>query len=498
MRPKDPVDHSKALPLPGHMTPASTPDTVRRLATIQALDSPVGLPMTWCGDMTTTDNSANASMPERPAIKLVYAYPQDKPNDFLRQADAMQGSASMLSRYLAAATDSKKTLRFDMGTKCGPEYVDIEVFQLPYPQSFYVSATSGPNFESIAADVVETVRFDGRAGFRTVAIWADHMVENPSKAWGTASIGGPKPPVTWVPANRQSRDFLGNRASAAAMFMGFGNVQTITPTADPYLLLHEVTHTMGAVPDSSPHSTYYGHCWQDFDVMCYDDGGIPKGKAMTTDCPSTSPRPTLFDMSFDCGHDDYFRPMPGTAPGMGVNVYDNLMLQPCVGQEVACGGSANPLPDRDGDTLPDTYDPCPTKAAANSPTARGCPYRNRGVVTLPVTGVRAPSATMRGELKGTLATYALSARSLPAGTWKLVACVREERGRQSTTFPSGAGCAVRQFTLKRTGSAGLSGSVRLSNAASGVRYTAAITDARGRVLSKSPLDLGVGGVDALY
>jgi hypothetical protein len=498
-RPQDPVDHTVAEPIANHAQRMQPTAVLKRRSLMHSLGAPIALPSKWCGDETTRDNSANAFQPERPAIKLIYAYPNDRESRFGEQADAMQASVSQIGLYVAGATNNQKTLRFDMGTRCGPEYVDIEVVKLPRKLDEYMTGGGlfgDANFDLVAADAVRSVHYSRGSGFRTLAIWADYTAGDTVPGWGTARLGGPVSPVSYAPAYRQSRDFEGGAATAAAAFVG--NADVIATQADPRLLLHEIVHTMGAVPEDSPHATSNGHCWQDYDLMCYDDGGIPIGKEMTIDCPAEGGSSVFLAQAFDCGNDDYFRSQPGTAKGQGVNVYDNLLLQPCAELPIACGGNSAALPDRDSDAMPNAYDLCPTVKGPNTAQAHGCPYRNRGVVTVPVTGNRTVNGTVKGVLDGTLASFRISSRRLPAGTWKLIACVREEDGEQSTEGPSGTGCYAKTFKLRKPGPASYTGRVRIASNATGVRFTAAFRDSRNRVLSRTPVNLGVGEIDALY
>lgn len=67
--------------------------------------------------------------------------------------------------------------------------------------------------------------------------------------------------------------------------------------------LHEVGHTLGAVPGSAPHQFAQGHCNQLNDVMCrrLQDLDDPDYAAVVQlDCPEAP------EWLFDCNHDDYY------------------------------------------------------------------------------------------------------------------------------------------------------------------------------------------------
>lgn len=72
-------------------------------------------------------------------------------------------------------------------------------------------------------------------------------------------------------------------------------------TNDHSVEAHELTHTLGAVQNSAPHSTHAGHCWDEADTMCYADGG---NHAMVAICPSDR------EYLLDCNSDDYFSTYP--------------------------------------------------------------------------------------------------------------------------------------------------------------------------------------------
>ena len=80
------------------------------------------------------------------------------------------------------------------------------------------------------------------------------------------------------------------------------------------IVAHEVTHTLGAVLPSAPNATAYGHCTDEYDVMCYDDGPETSIDVVCSD--------SSFDLLLDCNNDDYFHPDP--APGTYLHTHWNV------------------------------------------------------------------------------------------------------------------------------------------------------------------------------
>lgn len=95
---------------------------------------------------------------------------------------------------------------------------------------------------------------------------------------------------------------LNNGTSAAKYSM--------TAYFDAHVVGHEIGHNIGAVQLSAPHSSGGFHCYDENDLMCYNDGGsyFTGGGQLTFPCNGTS------DDVMDCGHDDYYS---AAAPGAG-------------------------------------------------------------------------------------------------------------------------------------------------------------------------------------
>lgn len=76
------------------------------------------------------------------------------------------------------------------------------------------------------------------------------------------------------------------------------------------VIAHEITHTLGGVQASAPNATgsYFFHCTDESDLMCYDDGS---GKKMRKVCPTRTPEP------IDCNKDDYFNVSPSPSSYLG-------------------------------------------------------------------------------------------------------------------------------------------------------------------------------------
>ncbi len=303
-------------------------------------DGPDGLPLTWCGDELTAESTVNATAPASAAqFKLVYAYAADRPDRFAGFQDALQADVAITDRFLSAQSGGTRTIRFDMGTRCGPQYADIQVVELPGPRSAYAG-----DFAAITTAVDRVL--DDAGGPRDAVILADAL--SPSGVeygLGETVMGssGEQPGA----ANVHNRGGL-----HSVLFTRDG---ALPPGAQPggwwpEGFLHEITHNLGAVQWDAPHSTEppgqtlarYGHCWQGADVMCYVEDSAA-AHAMRYDCPTI---PGTISQGYDCGRDDYFNPAPPAGSYLAThwNTYDSAFMAPCATLISACGGAQQRVP----------------------------------------------------------------------------------------------------------------------------------------------------------
>lgn len=73
---------------------------------------------------------------------------------------------------------------------------------------------------------------------------------------------------------------------------------------------HELLHTIGAVQDSAPHATGRAHCTDEYDVMCYADGGAATSVRCRDTRSTTSGSGDHNNHLLDCNGDDYFHVAP--------------------------------------------------------------------------------------------------------------------------------------------------------------------------------------------
>ena len=359
-----------------------------QLTTRSAAALPEYLPTTWCGTRRTDDDTVNAAFSSSAAqIKVVYAYASGQPDRSAAWSDSLQADVSRIEQFLSLQSGGRRALRFDMGTNCGPQYVDVQVVALPQTRATYIGYDndSDPNtdeFDAIADDV--SAALGGRRYGRDVFVLADGLSDDGGNVYGIGEV---------YPNHDEAGPSNIHNAGGLAGMM-FVEPST-TPNASgwqPTVMLHELTHNLGGVQSTAPHSTSFAHCTDGQDVMCYQDGS-PEGVFYSSSvCPYVG---GTIPQTYDCGHNDYYNPDPPAGSYLAThwNVYTSAFMGSCTQLGTACGGDIVPTP--------------PVNATA--PTIVGAP--RRGTVL---------AATL-GSWLNMPSSYAVQWQRAANGTWTDIA-----------------------------------------------------------------------------
>ncbi|WP_028068068.1 hypothetical protein [Solirubrobacter soli] len=354
-----------------------------------------GLPVAWCGEPRGDDDVAHAATAGA-RIKVVYAFAADRPNRFAEWADALQADVAITQRFLSAQTGGRKALRFDMGTSCGPTFADIQTVALPGPRAQYAD-----DFGALASAVRTAIGDDGTA--RNAVILADGLA-------GGAVEYGLGETFMGAAGERPGPENPHNRGGLSAILFSRDGAPAPGPGARgwwPEGFLHEITHTLGAVQWSAPHSTQpaggsdprYGHCWQGADVMCYTEDSSAAHE-LVTDCPRLD---GMIPQSYDCGRDDYFNPAPPPDSYLAThwNTYDSAFFADCAELAPGCGGG-------------ELWVPSPP-AATDGPVVIGTPRRGTAL------------SVSNGRWLNRPTTFGFQWERLTARGWRAIAGATRQR-----------------------------------------------------------------------
>jgi hypothetical protein len=91
------------------------------------------LPSSWCGTPQPTDDTLHELDNGPYRYHAVYAVAADAPDRFAQLAPTLQQDAFGASALLE--TTYGRAIRFDLGTSCGPQYLDISVVRMPQTQA---------------------------------------------------------------------------------------------------------------------------------------------------------------------------------------------------------------------------------------------------------------------------------------------------------------------------------------------------------------------------
>nr|MDP8943759.1 hypothetical protein [Actinomycetota bacterium] len=283
---------ARGRPLPAAASLARARD--RRGRRAKARQVRRALPAKWCGDIRATDDLEHERDTGGARYHAVYLVPADRPQRLHKLAATLQRDAMQASALLEASYG--RAIRFDMGTRCGPQYLDISVVRMPETVAA-LAALASTETGTIDA-VTRALRahgFDASDGsddwdlaaprMRNFLGWLDGP--GPHGACGQATLYGDSIRDQSNANNQGGRVALAFRAGRS--FCGSNTVR------------HEIAHNLGALQQRAPHAFDGAHCDDAYeDTMCYSRA--PRR--------SSGHYQSLF---FDYGNDDYWDP-PGGAP----------------------------------------------------------------------------------------------------------------------------------------------------------------------------------------
>ena len=292
------------------------------------------LPDKWCGTVRSTDDVDHQHGPDQPRIKFGLAMMVGQELD-PRWLGIAQKHARLIHDHVLAESGGRKSIRFDLGTDCGPGYLDIAVVHVTK-----ASISNGPPCPDDFA-AVDAMASKGRPF--NFLIFYPHC-----EAGGGHAL-----------MEDDDSDSPSNENNAPGRWgIVYGDYPATT--------LHEIGHTLGAVNIGAPHTDGTAHCWDHADIMCYP---------YTQMAPQSPVRPCEWGAvldPFDCGKDDYFNPDPpdGSYIDTHWNLYDSVFM--CVAEECV------PQPAPPAPPAPVTTPaPAPAPPAASRPAKRAKPAAKR-------------------------------------------------------------------------------------------------------------------------
>src|SRR3954469_18873515 len=119
------------------------------------------VPSAWCGTESSSDNLVNEVDNGPFRYHGVYMVAADAPDRFSALATSMQTDAFQASSLLESSYG--RAIRFDIGTSCGPRYLDISVVRMPETTAQLAALAHG---SSGTFDAVEHAL--DAAGFQTI------------------------------------------------------------------------------------------------------------------------------------------------------------------------------------------------------------------------------------------------------------------------------------------------------------------------------------------
>lgn len=278
-RPSRPLPRAQVLRPGAAAEPIAAPEPVEPTPEVAAAGA-------WCGENRDSDDLQHEVANGSGKFHVIYAYPADYPNRLNQLASYLQWSSLEASNIVARTHG--RALRYDLGTSCGPVYVDISAVRLSRTAAQLDRDLGNPPFWSVANEL-------SSRGFNSPDKNYLVFLDSPERHYCGEGAG-----------------YGDNTRGSSNLNQGGGRYAIVYRPFDPAnsaggfcggAALHEELHVLGAVPPAAPHNDGSGHCNDAReDIMC--------GNA-----PSRGGGPYV-----DWGEDDYWDPPGGQLGWWAVNL----------------------------------------------------------------------------------------------------------------------------------------------------------------------------------
>lgn len=222
-----------------------------------------------------------------PWVKVFYLYQRGTPNRTTERTPTIREAVALADHIYARSakvTGGVRHVRWKMTSGC-------KLVIVPVAMDLRLSLGGARDY-LVAKGVLKSTEkgLAFREGSAQEAGSAQRISDNRPGSTNRNNRGGT---LGWVYLDSQAGPWGDDVTFNGRMVIGLGQTTA-----------HELAHTLGAVQRGAPHGTN-GHCWDEDDVMCYQDAPDVKIRQI---CPATVPS------LLDCRNDDYFHtnPKPGS------------------------------------------------------------------------------------------------------------------------------------------------------------------------------------------
>lgn len=236
-----------------------------------------------------------------PRVQLVYMYRNDRANrlpEFLSTFRRLASEMDAIVDQSARKTGGSLRIRFVTNAQCQVDILALAV----HPNAL----------ETFGESIQELTDAGHNAANRKYLILADT-----SAYCGVGTFLA-------VGSDNSTKD-RDKPDTTAHDLIGYARVDQ--PCWDAGTMIHELSHSLGAVQYSAPHTSRGAHCIDEWDVMCYSDAPFQPEMRMLCDDGAQ-------DFRLDCNNDDYFaaNPAPGSYLDKHWNIARSIYFTPGSGE----------------------------------------------------------------------------------------------------------------------------------------------------------------------